>query len=182
MDDFKTHFVRGLISTGILEGGRGENIVKIAKDAIQSATALASAVSSTNSIKDKKKIKAFCQASAGLAGVMAEEKIMNQERGMNESNKNNPSINSEKNESFFNKNFLVGALVGSSATFILMNPKIRNKIIKSVTDLWAFVSSEVEEMKEQFADAQAEQHSSKSDQDLEPENHSSVKKKSKKKK
>lgn len=178
MDILNKHFLRGLISTGLLEGGRGESAKIVAKNSLQAATALLSAVSSIDSLKDQKILSAIGKASAGYLGVRIEEKIMKKENSMND-NKSNQAV-SENNlgasNTFLNKQFFVGVMVGGAATYILMNPKIRAKLIKSVTELWETVTSEFEEIKEQVADAKAEVHASNSSENDELVNDKKTKK------
>jgi hypothetical protein len=52
--------------------------------------------------------------------------------------------------------FLIGALVGAAATYVLSNEELRSKIMKSALKLYSGMSSGFEEMKEQMADLQAE--------------------------
>lgn len=52
--------------------------------------------------------------------------------------------------------FLIGALVGAAATYVLSNEELRSKIMKSALKLYSGVTGSFEEMKEQMADLQAE--------------------------
>lgn len=52
--------------------------------------------------------------------------------------------------------FLIGALLGAAATYVLSNDELRGKMMKSLVKLYAGMSSGFEEMKEQIADIQAE--------------------------
>lgn len=158
MDILNKHFLRGLISTGVLESGRGEEAKKVAKNSLQNATALLAAVGTIDSLKDNKFLSAAGKATAGYLGVKLEEKIMNnKEQNMNE-NKSANNMTNNDNATFFNRQFFVGALVGGAATYILMNPKVRSKIMRTVTELWESVTTEIEGLKEEVADIQAEVH------------------------
>lgn len=52
--------------------------------------------------------------------------------------------------------FLVGALLGAAATYILADENLRGKLLKSGIKLYSSVIGGIEEMKEQAADIQAE--------------------------
>lgn len=158
MEILNKHFLRGLISTGVLEGGRGEEFKKVAKNSLQNATSLLAAVGAIDSLKEKKVLSAIGKASAGYLGVKIEEKVMNdKEQNMNEGKNVNNVANTDAG-TFFNKQFLVGALVGGAATYVMMNPRFRSKVLKAVTEIWESLTSEIEGVKEEMADMQAEVH------------------------
>lgn len=52
--------------------------------------------------------------------------------------------------------FLVGALVGAAAAYVLSDAELRGKIIKSGLKLYGSLAGGLAEMKEQAADLQAE--------------------------
>ncbi|WP_235864952.1 hypothetical protein [Pseudothauera lacus] len=52
--------------------------------------------------------------------------------------------------------FLLGALIGAAAAWVLSDEELRGKIVKSALKLYAGVAGGVEEMKEQMADIRAE--------------------------
>lgn len=52
--------------------------------------------------------------------------------------------------------FLLGALLGAAATYILADENLRGKLLKSGIKLYSCVIGGIEEMKEQAADIQAE--------------------------
>ena len=52
--------------------------------------------------------------------------------------------------------FLVGALLGAAATYVLGNEQMREKIIRSAVKLYGDVAGGMAELKEQVADMQAE--------------------------
>lgn len=52
--------------------------------------------------------------------------------------------------------FLVGALVGAAAAYVLSDEQLRGKLIKSGLQLYSGLMGGLEEMKEQAADIQAE--------------------------
>lgn len=55
-----------------------------------------------------------------------------------------------------NEQFMLGALLGAAAIYVLGDEKLRGKIIKSGMNLYASVIGGLEEMKEQAADIRAE--------------------------
>lgn len=60
--------------------------------------------------------------------------------------------------------FIVGALLGAAAAYVLADEELRNKIMKSVMKLYAGMTGGLEEFKEQMADLKAEvaaEHGSK---------------------
>lgn len=52
--------------------------------------------------------------------------------------------------------FVIGALVGAAAAWVLADDELRGKIVKSALKLYAGVAGGFEEMKEQMADLKAE--------------------------
>lgn len=52
--------------------------------------------------------------------------------------------------------FLLGALIGAAATYVLSDEQIRGKLIKSGIQLYSGLAGGIEEMKEQMADIKAE--------------------------
>lgn len=52
--------------------------------------------------------------------------------------------------------FVLGALIGAAAVYVLGDEEMRNKLIKSAMKLYAGVAGGVEEIKEQMADIRAE--------------------------
>ena len=52
--------------------------------------------------------------------------------------------------------FLLGAMVGAAAAWVLSDEELRGKIVKSAIKLYAGVAGGFEEMKEQMADIRAE--------------------------
>ena len=52
--------------------------------------------------------------------------------------------------------FVVGALVGAAAAWVLSDEELRGKMMKSGLKAWADLTGSLEEMKEQMADMQAE--------------------------
>jgi hypothetical protein len=63
-----------------------------------------------------------------------------------------------------NQQFLVGALVGAAAAYVLTDKDARKKLMKSAVKLYADVVSGFEEAKEQMADLQAELQAEKNGQ------------------
>ena len=60
--------------------------------------------------------------------------------------------------------FIIGALLGAGAAYVLADEELRNKIMKSVMKLYAGLTGGLEEFKEQMADLKAEvaaEHGSK---------------------
>lgn len=55
-----------------------------------------------------------------------------------------------------NDQFLLGALIGAGAAYVLGDEKLRGKLMKAGMNLYAGLMSGFEEMKEQAADIQAE--------------------------
>lgn len=54
------------------------------------------------------------------------------------------------------RQFLVGALVGAAAGYILSDEKLRSKIVKTALKMYGEVTGGFEEMKERMADLKAE--------------------------
>lgn len=52
--------------------------------------------------------------------------------------------------------FLLGAVLGAAATYVLSNDELREKIIRSAVKLYGDVAGGMAELKEQVADMQAE--------------------------
>lgn len=52
--------------------------------------------------------------------------------------------------------FLIGALLGAAAAYVLADEELRSKILKSVMKLYAGFTGGIEEFKEQMADLKAE--------------------------
>ena len=52
--------------------------------------------------------------------------------------------------------FILGALLGGAAAYVLADEDLRNKLVKSVMKLYAGLSGGIEEFKEQMADLKAE--------------------------
>lgn len=52
--------------------------------------------------------------------------------------------------------FLVGALIGAAATWVMSDEQLRAKLLKSVMGLYGNVAGGIEELKEQLADLKAE--------------------------
>jgi len=52
--------------------------------------------------------------------------------------------------------FVIGALLGAAAAYVLADEELRGKIMKSVLRLYTGLASSVEEFKEQMADVRAE--------------------------
>ncbi|THF65467.1 hypothetical protein E6C76_07680 [Pseudothauera nasutitermitis] len=52
--------------------------------------------------------------------------------------------------------FLLGALIGAAAAWVLSDEELRGKLVKSAIKLYAGVAGGFEEMKEQMADIRAE--------------------------
>lgn len=55
-----------------------------------------------------------------------------------------------------NEQFLLGALLGAAAIYVLGDEKLRGKIMKSGMNLYTSILGGIEEMKEQAADLRAE--------------------------
>lgn len=55
-----------------------------------------------------------------------------------------------------NQQFLLGAVLGAAATYVLSNDELREKIIRSAVKLYGDVAGGMAELKEQVADMQAE--------------------------
>ncbi len=58
--------------------------------------------------------------------------------------------------------FLLGALIGAAAAYVLSDDELRGKMIKSGLKLYSGLLGGVEEMKEQVADIQAEMQAEQS--------------------
>jgi hypothetical protein len=52
--------------------------------------------------------------------------------------------------------FIIGALLGAGAAYVLADEELRNKIMKSLMKLYAGLTGGLEEFKEQMADLKAE--------------------------
>ncbi len=52
--------------------------------------------------------------------------------------------------------FLLGALLGAAAAWVLSDEELRGKLVKSAMNMYAGVAGSFEEMKEQMADLKAE--------------------------
>ncbi|MDR3220801.1 MAG: YtxH domain-containing protein [Candidatus Accumulibacter sp.] len=52
--------------------------------------------------------------------------------------------------------FVIGALLGAAAAYVLADEELRGKIMKSVLKLYTGLAGSVEEFKEQMADVKAE--------------------------
>lgn len=52
--------------------------------------------------------------------------------------------------------FLLGALLGAAATWVMSDEQLRAKLLKSVMNLYGNVAGGLEELKEQMADLKAE--------------------------
>ena len=52
--------------------------------------------------------------------------------------------------------FVLGALIGAAAVYVLGDEEMRNKLLKSAMKLYASVAGGFEEMKEQVSDIRAE--------------------------
>lgn len=52
--------------------------------------------------------------------------------------------------------FLLGALLGATAAYVLSNDEMREKIVRSAVKLYTDIAGGMEELKEQVADIQAE--------------------------
>jgi hypothetical protein len=55
-----------------------------------------------------------------------------------------------------NQQFLLGAVLGAAAVYVLGDEKLRGKLMKSGMNLYASILGGIEEMKEQAADLRAE--------------------------
>lgn len=55
-----------------------------------------------------------------------------------------------------NQQFLIGAVIGATAAYLLTDEKLRAKIIRAGMQLYAGMAGGLEEIKEQMADIQAE--------------------------
>jgi hypothetical protein len=61
--------------------------------------------------------------------------------------------------------FLLGALVGAGATYVLSNEELRDRILKGVLKVYTDVTGGLEEMKERAADLRAEVEAERSGRD-----------------
>ncbi|KAF7598222.1 MAG: hypothetical protein CGU28_13430 [Candidatus Dactylopiibacterium carminicum] len=52
--------------------------------------------------------------------------------------------------------FLLGALLGAAATYVLSNEEVRSKLVKGAMKLYGSVAGGIEELKEHMADLKAE--------------------------
>jgi uncharacterized protein HemY len=52
--------------------------------------------------------------------------------------------------------FVLGALIGATAVYVLGDEEMRNKLLKSAMKLYAGIAGGLEEIKEQVADIRAE--------------------------
>ncbi len=59
--------------------------------------------------------------------------------------------------------FLIGALLGGAAAYVLADEQLRNKVMKSIMKLYAGMTGGMEEFKEQIADLKAEIQSERGD-------------------
>ncbi len=55
-----------------------------------------------------------------------------------------------------NEQFIVGALIGAAAVYVLGDEEMRAKLMKGMMKLYAGIAGGIEEMKEQMADLKAE--------------------------
>lgn len=60
--------------------------------------------------------------------------------------------------------FLLGALLGAAATYVLSDEELRGKIVKGAMKLYSGVAGGFEELKEQIADLKAEAEAGMSDE------------------
>lgn len=64
-----------------------------------------------------------------------------------------------------NDRFLKGLLIGAAAAYLLTNENVQRTAIKGVVKLWGSLQGGVEEIKERFADAEAEIQATESHKD-----------------
>ncbi len=67
----------------------------------------------------------------------------------------NNQANQTQNQTFFNGDFIKGALIGAVATYILTNKNAQENIFAGVEKIKNLVSVGVEELKERIEDAKA---------------------------
>ncbi|TJZ79180.1 YtxH domain-containing protein [Chitiniphilus eburneus] len=60
--------------------------------------------------------------------------------------------------------FIIGALIGAAATYVLSDEALRGKLIKLAMNLYGGVAGGFEEFKEQMADLKAEMEAGRGDQ------------------
>lgn len=65
-----------------------------------------------------------------------------------------------------NQQFLLGALVGAAATYVMTDEAVRGKIMKGAMKLYADMAGGFEEMREQMADLRAEAEAERGGEEL----------------
>jgi hypothetical protein len=144
------NFVRGMVATGMLaalqDGKRGTDLLRAA---LLGGTALSTAVGVEQLVFDK------------------EMTLGKKKKGKN---KNWPAgLGRAELETLFGRReptglaalggsqqFLVGALLGAAAAYVLADEALRAKLIRGGMQLYAGITGGIEEIKEQIADIQAE--------------------------
>lgn len=152
-------FLRGMIATGMLaalqDGKRGTDLLR---SALLGGTALTTAVGTEQLIFDKgitlaKKKKGKDKKAANGLGLADLEALLMQRK---------PSGLAALGGG---QQFLAGALLGAAAAYVLSDEALRAKLIKGGMQLYAGLSGNFEEIKEQIADIQAEMLASQFDND-----------------
>ncbi|MBS3934938.1 MAG: hypothetical protein KGZ43_02095 [Sulfuritalea sp.] len=144
------HFLRGVVATGLLaalqDRRRGADLLR---SALLGGTALSAAVGVENLVFDKerklgKKKKGLKKGGlAGLDRAQIEALLAQRE----------PTGLAALTGS---QQFLLGALIGAGAAYVLADEALRAKLIRGGLELYTGVLGGIEEMKEQVADIQAE--------------------------
>lgn len=73
----------------------------------------------------------------------------------NQPHKNNPYINNNSKNSP-QTSFIIGALIGATATYILSNKNAQKAIFRGFTKLSSIFEAGIEELKERYEDTKAE--------------------------
>ncbi len=149
-DVFPRHFLRGMVATGLVaalqDGRRGPALLR---SAALGGAALSTAVGVEHLVFDKerklgKKKKGLKKGGlAGLDRAQIEALLGRQE----------PSGLAALTG---NQQFLLGALIGAGAAYVLADEALRAKLIRGGLELYTGVLGGIEEIKEQMADIQAE--------------------------
>ncbi|MBI2306366.1 MAG: YtxH domain-containing protein [Rhodocyclales bacterium] len=106
--------------------------------------------------KDKKRMKREMEAAMAAA-------MWNAGTGMGAPANGNRGLLGRLGAARPNEQFLLGALLGAAAIYVLGDEKLRGKIMKSGMNLYANILGSIEEMKEQAADLRAELETGRND-------------------
>ncbi|MDR2080472.1 MAG: hypothetical protein LBP54_01090 [Campylobacteraceae bacterium] len=155
------NFVSALAGTGAMGAAKKR---KAAKKAFQAAVAAASSIAAANYIGEGRYVNAAGSFCAGAGGVYILEKLYSKKgKKMSKKNKKNKNKNGKNTSSLLNTNFgfkggdfVVGALIGAAAAYVLTNKEASAALMKVLAKGTNFLQEGFEELKERFEDAKAE--------------------------